>query len=75
MLRQTALVTVGGIGAGLGAAFVLSRFVSTVLYGITPRDVTSFVVVPAVLLGIAALACIIPATRAARIDPLEVLRA
>jgi ABC-type lipoprotein release transport system permease subunit len=44
------------------------------LYGVTARDPLSFAVVPIVLIAVAALACYAPARRAARVDPLSVLK-
>jgi ABC-type lipoprotein release transport system permease subunit len=56
------------------ASFALLRYLSTLLYGVTPHDAPSFVVVPLVIAGVAALACVVPARRAARVDPLRALR-
>lgn len=69
-------MTLVGIGAAIGmaAAFALSRFVATMLYGVSPRDPVAFVA-GAALLGLVALcACLFPARRATRVDPLVALR-
>jgi predicted lysophospholipase L1 biosynthesis ABC-type transport system permease subunit len=68
--------TLAGIGVALGVAGALatSRVLAGFLFGVTPTDLAVFVSVPAVL-GIVALgACVIPARRAARVDPVTALR-
>ena len=67
-------VTAAGIVAGLGAAVAVVRGLGTFLYGVTAYDALTFAAVPLVLGAVAALACVLPARRAARIDPLRVLR-
>jgi len=74
VIRQGLTIAVGGIAVGLIAAIALSRSMATFLYGVTPHDTITFVAVPLVLLAVAAIACFIPARRAARLDPLRVLR-
>ena len=64
---------VGG-STGLLAALGVTRFAATLLYAVNPRDPATFVVVPAVLLAVALLACMLPARAASRLDPVEVLR-
>ena len=72
--RQAMTITAFGLVVGLGAAFVLSQSLSTLLYGISTRDALSFLIVPLVLIGVSILACAAPAWRATRIDPLVALR-
>lgn len=60
--------------AGLVAAFFLSRFLSSILFGITARDIVTFIAVPLCLIAIALLAGYIPAGRATRVDPVRPLR-
>jgi len=74
VLKQAAAVTTAGIAAGLLAAAAASRLLATELYGVKPHDVLSFAGVALLVACIAALACLVPAHRAARIDPLEVMR-
>jgi predicted permease len=74
VVRQVALVAVAGIGCGLAVALAATQSLSAVLYGVAPHDPISFAVVPAVLIAVAAIASIVPARRAARVDPLKVLR-
>jgi len=63
-----------GIAIGLGGALAVTRFLRTMLFGVSPFDPLSFVGVSLVLTTIALLASYIPARRAARVDPVEALR-
>ena len=74
VLKQALAITIAGIAAGVWASFALVRYLSTLLYGVTPHDAPSFVGVPLVIALVAALACVVPARRAARVDPLRALR-
>jgi len=64
-----------GIVLGAVAAAALTRLMSSLLFGVTPLDVVTFVVAAAFLAGAALLASYVPARRAATIDPMETLRA
>jgi putative ABC transport system permease protein len=75
VLRQAAVATLGGVGIGLWASYASVKAVSKLLYGVSAHDAVSFIVVPIVLAGVAAIACVVPARRAARVDPLRALRA
>jgi putative ABC transport system permease protein len=66
--------TLAGALAGLAGALALSRFLETLLYETSPRDPFTFAVAPALLIGVALIASWIPATRAARLNPVEALR-
>ena len=74
VVRQGLTIAVCGIVAGMAAAMVLARSMATLLYGVTPHDTITFIAVPLLLLAVTALACFVPARRAARLDPLRVLK-
>ncbi len=67
------LVLVGGL-IGLAGALALTRLMRSLLFGIGPADPLTFAVIPALLAGVALLACWLPARRAARVDPVVALR-
>jgi ABC-type antimicrobial peptide transport system permease subunit len=75
VVRQGLSVTLAGLGAGLIIAGLTARRLQPLLFGITPLDLPSFVAMPVILLIVAALACVIPARRAAATDPATTLRA
>jgi len=74
VLRRVGMLVTLGVIIGGGAAFYASTFVSTLLYGLGPRDPITFGAAAIVLAAIGALAGWIPARRASRIDPSTVLR-
>jgi ABC-type antimicrobial peptide transport system permease subunit len=63
-----------GLGAGVIAALAVAGALASTLYGVHPRDPVAFVGSAVVLIVAAALACVLPAARAARRDPLRALR-
>ena len=63
-----------GLGIGLAGALVASRVISGLLYTVSPFDPITFLFVPLFLIAVAFVACLIPALRAAKIDPLIALR-
>jgi putative ABC transport system permease protein len=75
VVRQGTVLAVIGVVVGLVGAFALTRLMASLLYGVTASDPVTFAVVPLVLGLVALLACWLPARRAARVDPLEAMRA
>jgi predicted permease len=72
---EMAWVVSVGLGLGLAAAWLLTRVVSSLLYGIDAHDATTFAWAPVVLIVPAAIATLVPARRATRVSPVEVIRA
>ena len=64
-----------GVVLGLVAAFGMTRFMQTLLFGVEAHDATTFTVVPLLLFAAAAVGCVVPARRAMRVDPMVTLRA
>jgi predicted permease len=74
VLRQGIRATLGGIAIGIVAGLGLTRLLGSLLYGVTPSDWLTFSIVAILLLAVAMLACLIPARRAMRVDPIVALR-
>jgi putative ABC transport system permease protein len=75
IVGQGLKLSVAGVAAGLLLAVGLSRFLSTVLYGVGTTDAATFAGVGALLIALAAAASCLPAWRASRVDPVTALRA
>jgi ABC-type antimicrobial peptide transport system permease subunit len=74
IVRQALRPVAIGVVIGIAACAAISTILSSMLYGISPRDPVSFLLVPGFLLAIALLASYLPARRAAKVDPMEALR-
>ncbi len=74
VLRQGMMPVVGGLAAGAAAALAIGRYVASLLFQVSPRDPVAFTAATLVLLVVSAAACLIPARRATRVNPIEALR-
>jgi ABC-type antimicrobial peptide transport system permease subunit len=77
VVRQGMVLTIVGIAIGLAAAFVLTKYLeslTTMLFGVQPRDPWTFGFIGLFLGVVAFIACLAPARRATRVDPLRALR-
>ncbi len=72
--RETLWLVAGGVAAGVPLALGLTRYAKSLLFGVAPDDPVTLAVAAGLLIGVAALAAILPARRASRIDPMAALR-
>ena len=73
VLKSGMTLVLAGIAIGVAGALALTRFLATLLFGVTPTDTFTFVVVSIVLIAVALIACLVPARRATKVNPLEAL--
>jgi ABC-type antimicrobial peptide transport system permease subunit len=73
-VRQGMVLAGAGAVTGLAAASAVTRWMSSVLFGVSPLDAATYAVVTLILIAVAALAAYVPARRSTRVDPVEALR-
>jgi len=74
VLRQGITLTAVGVAIGLAGAVAASQAIAAMLFGISRLDPLTYLGVIVMLLGVSVIACWIPASRAARVDPATTLR-
>jgi putative ABC transport system permease protein len=74
VLSRAMVLAVIGIGIGLAGAVAVTRYMTSLLFGVEPIDVVTFAGVSLILAAVVFIACLVPARRATKIDPLEALR-
>jgi putative ABC transport system permease protein len=75
VLRHGLVLTTMGLAIGLAGSYASSRALSSLLFGVTPGDVTTFAIAALLLMTTAVVACLVPSSRATRVDPAVALRA
>ena len=75
VVRQGLRLVADGVGAGLAGYLALNRVVGRLLFGVAPTDPLILTLAPVLLAAVALAACLVPARRATRVDPMTALRA
>lgn len=74
VIAQGAWHALAGVALGVPAAFLLSRLMASMLFGVTTHDPLTFTALPILIVMVTSLACYLPARRAARVDPVNAIR-
>jgi putative ABC transport system permease protein len=74
VLRQGLILTIIGVALGLLGAYLATRAITSVLYGVSATDPFTFIFVSGLLIVVALIACYVPARRATKVEPLVALR-
>jgi ABC-type antimicrobial peptide transport system permease subunit len=73
VMRESMILVVIGVAAGVGIAIAASRFIATLLFGLAPTDVTTMFLAVGVMVLVSSIAGYLPARRASRVDPMVAL--
>ena len=74
VVREAFILAAIGLGFGLTAALVLTRFLGSLIFGVSPNDLLTFALVALLMVSVALIACFVPARRATQVDPVVALR-
>jgi putative ABC transport system permease protein len=74
VVGQGLVLALIGVAIGVFAALAMTRLMASMLFGVSSTDPLTFIMISLLLIGVAALACYIPARRAAKVDPMVALR-
>ena len=74
VIKQGLVLTVIGVTVGLLSALLLEKFLSSLLFGVGATDLSTFALTPMLLIAVSMVACLIPALKATRVDPMVALR-
>jgi predicted permease len=74
IVRQGLTITLAGIGVGMAGSLAVTRFLSSMLFGVSAADPLTFAAIAALLMAVAFVACFLPARRATSVDPIIALR-
>ena len=74
VVKQGVQDAIAGIALGLPAAFLLSRVMNSMVFGVTTRDPLTFAALPIMIVVVTSVACYLPARRAARVDPVVAIK-
>jgi putative ABC transport system permease protein len=74
VLREAFLLAASGLVVGLAAALILTRYMGSLIFGVSPNDLLTFSAVALVMVSVALIACFVPARRATRVDAVVALR-